>query len=272
MTLNDELRELTRQARAWVEWLRDSGVDEHACEGDLLASLDAPQPRKRPAAPARAPQGARAPEPITPRAALPDRPATAEARQARLTVLADEVAQCTKCRLHEGRTQTVFSRGNPETELMFVGEGPGFEEDRQGLPFVGPAGQLLDKMIAAMGYARDEVYICNAVKCRPPNNRKPEPDEVAACKPYLDEQLALVDPKMIVSLGATGVQALLGTTLGITRLRGTWKTVKGRYPLMPTFHPAYLLRQPEKKREVWNDLQEVMRRMGKAPPPKRGKA
>jgi DNA polymerase len=151
---------------------------------------------------------------------------------------------------------------------LFVGEGPGSDEDRQGLPFVGAAGQLLDKMIGAMGYGRDEVYICNVVKCRPPDNRKPEPDEMEACLPYLREQIAIVDPKVIVALGATGVQGLLGNAVGITRMRGTWKLYKGRWPLMPTFHPAYLLRQADKKREVWNDLQEVMRKLNKAPPTK----
>lgn len=185
----------------------------------------------------------------------------------RLDVLADEVRGCTKCRLCEARTQTVFARGNPLAELLFVGEGPGYEEDQQGAPFVGPAGQLLDKMIAAMGYHRDDVYICNVVKCRPPENRKPQPDEMEACKPYLATQLELIAPKYIVALGATAVQGLLGTSEGITKLRGKWKMYKG-VPVMPTFHPAYLLRQPSAKRDVWSDLQQVMARLGKAPPGK----
>jgi uracil-DNA glycosylase family 4 len=163
----------------------------------------------------------------------------------------------------------VFSRGSATAELVFVGEGPGADEDRQGLPFVGAAGQLLDKMIGAMGYSRDDVYICNALKCRPPNNRKPEPDEMEACAPYLKEQLELLEPKVLVALGATGVQALIGSAVGITRMRGNWKLYRGRIPLMPTFHPAYLLRSPEKKRDVWEDLKQVMRKMGKEPPEQR---
>ncbi|WP_434043489.1 MULTISPECIES: uracil-DNA glycosylase family protein [Sorangium] len=196
-------------------------------------------------------------------AAQPDTP---EERVTRLALLAEEVRTCQKCPLHEGRTHTVFSRGNPLSEVVFVGEGPGAEEDLQGEPFVGPAGQLLDKMIAAMGYHRDDVYICNIVKCRPPKNRKPEPAEMAACSPYLTSQLALIKPKVIVALGATAVQGLIGTNEGITKLRGTWKLYKGSIPIMPTFHPAYLLRQPGAKREVWSDLKEVMRHLGKSAP------
>ncbi|WP_437990951.1 uracil-DNA glycosylase family protein [Sorangium sp. So ce145] len=220
-----------------------------------------PEPSPRPAvgaAPAhRADTAARA------SATLPD---TKEERAARLSLLAEEVRTCQKCPLHEGRTHTVFSRGDPSSEVVFVGEGPGAEEDLQGQPFVGAAGQLLDKMIAAMGYHRDEVYICNIVKCRPPKNRKPEPAEMAACSPYLTAQLALIKPKVIVALGATAVQGLIGTSEGITKLRGTWKLYKGSIPIMPTFHPAYLLRQPSAKREVWSDLKEVMRHLGKSAP------
>jgi DNA polymerase len=187
-------------------------------------------------------------------------------RTVRLALLAEEVRGCQKCVLHTKRTQTVFARGNPHAELVFVGEGPGADEDAQGEPFVGKAGQLLDRMIAAMGYARDDVYVANVVKCRPPDNRKPEPDEMASCLPFLISQLGIVQPKVIVALGATAVQGLIGTTEGITRLRGKWKLLKGKLPIMPTFHPAYLLRQPGAKREVWSDLQEVMRHLGKAPP------
>jgi uracil-DNA glycosylase len=189
-------------------------------------------------------------------------------RVGRLSVLAAEVAGCTRCKLAPTRTQTVFSRGDPFAELCFIGEGPGADEDRLGEPFVGAAGQLLDKMIAAMGYGRDEVYICNIVKCRPPNNRKPDPEEMEACKSYLVQQVELCRPKYIVALGATAVQGLLGTTEGIMRLRGKWKLYRG-IPVMPTFHPAYLLRQPDAKRDVWEDLKQVMVRLGKAPPPPR---
>jgi uracil-DNA glycosylase len=180
--------------------------------------------------------------------------------------LAQEVSGCTRCGLHEKRTQTVFARGTGSSGLCFVGEGPGADEDAQGFPFVGAAGQLLDKMIAAMGLGRDDVYVCNIVKCRPPNNRKPEPQEMATCMPYLAEQLDILQPAVIVALGATAVQGLLSTTEGIMRLRGKWKLYKGRVPVMPTFHPAYLLRTPEAKRDVWDDLQAVLRQMGRPIP------
>ena len=185
-------------------------------------------------------------------------------RRARLLVLSDEARACTRCGLHTARKQTVFARGNPFAELVFVGEGPGADEDAQGLPFVGKSGQLLDKMIAGMGYAPDDVYICNIVKCRPPENRKPEPAEMAACSPFITQQLALLKPKVIVALGATAVQGLLpNVTEGITRMRGKWKIYQQTIPVMPTFHPAYLLRSPEAKRDVWNDLKSVMERLGK---------
>jgi uracil-DNA glycosylase family 4 len=187
-----------------------------------------------------------------------------------LAVLAEEVSGCTRCALHATRKHTVFARGNPAADLCFIGEGPGADEDEQGMPFVGKAGQLLDRMIAAMGYARDDVYICNVVKCRPPENRKPEPAEMAACAPFLRKQLELVSPKVMVALGATAVEGLLGTTGGgITRLRGQWKLYR-TIPLMPTFHPAYLLRNPLAKREVWADLQAVLKQLGRSAPPARG--
>ncbi|CAN5561290.1 hypothetical protein BH09MYX1_BH09MYX1_42160 [soil metagenome] len=188
-----------------------------------------------------------------------------------LPLVADIVATCTKCALAETRTNTVFSRGNPAAKLCFIGEAPGADEDAQGLPFVGRAGQLLDKMIAAMGLDPDQdVYVCNIIKCRPPGNRKPEPEETAACIPYLHEQIAAVDPKVIVALGNTAVASLLGTTLGITKLRGDWKLYRGRVLVMPTYHPSYLLResgqQAQAKREAWMDLQKVMKELGIAQP------
>ncbi len=187
-------------------------------------------------------------------------------RRRRLELLAERVKPCTRCALHAGRTQTVFARGTGTSGLCFVGEGPGADEDAQGFPFVGKAGQLLDRMIEAMGFGRDDVYVCNIVKCRPPNNRKPEPEEMAACMPYLKEQLELLQPEVMVALGATAVQGLFGTTEGITRLRGRWKLYGGRTPVMPTFHPAFLLRNPAAKREVWDDLQAVLRQMGRQAP------
>jgi DNA polymerase len=183
-------------------------------------------------------------------------------------VLADEVKACTKCILHEQRTQTVFARGNGSSGLAFVGEGPGADEDEQGFPFVGAAGQLLDRMIAAMGIERDDVYVCNIVKCRPPKNRTPEPEEMSQCMPYLTEQLSLIEPQVIVALGKTAVQGLFGTAEGITRIRGRWRLYQGRIAVMPTFHPAYLLRNPAAKREVWADLQLVLKHLGRSLPVK----
>lgn len=174
---------------------------------------------------------------------------------------------CTKCELHEKRQQTVFSRGSMKSGLVFVGEAPGEEEDREGRPFVGPAGQLLDKMIIAMGLLPDDVYICNIVKCRPPNNRRPSPTEIESCRPYLETQLELLKPKVIVALGGTAVAGLLGITEGITRVRGRFRLYDGRIAVMPTFHPAYLLRNPAAKREVWTDLRQVLRHLGPGPAP-----
>jgi DNA polymerase len=184
----------------------------------------------------------------------------------RLRQLALEVASCTRCGLASTRTQTVFSRGNPSSRLCFVGEAPGADEDAQGLPFVGRAGQLLDRMIGAMGLSPEtDVYVCNILKCRPPGNRRPEPEEMAACFPYLHEQLDLVRPRVIVALGNTAVAALLESKLGITKLRGQWKLYRGTL-VMPTYHPSYLLRpspqQQEAKRQAWEDLQLVMKELG----------
>jgi len=179
--------------------------------------------------------------------------------RARLPTLAQEISTCTKCRLHEGRTQTVFARGNPSAEILFVGEGPGYNEEKEGAPFVGQAGQLLDKMIEAMGIGEGGVYICNVVKCRPPENRTPLADEAAACMPYLREQIASVAPRIIVALGRCAAENL-GCALPGRSWRGTWGTFDG-IPVMPTYHPAYLLRSPEMKRPVWEDLQKVIQRI-----------
>jgi uracil-DNA glycosylase len=186
----------------------------------------------------------------------------------RLRILKEEeIGDCQNCKLHRSRTNLVFGVGNPRADLVFVGEGPGADEDRQGVPFVGRAGQLLTKMIEAMGFSRDDVYICNVVKCRPPNNRDPESDEVEACSTFLKEQLSVIQPKVIVGLGRFACHTLLETNTPITRLRGQWATYSGvegkNISLMPTFHPAYLLRSPERKREAWSDLKEVMKRLEK---------
>ncbi|HJS73259.1 MAG TPA: uracil-DNA glycosylase [Vicinamibacteria bacterium] len=167
-----------------------------------------------------------------------------------------DLGECTRCRLSEKRSTIVFGVGNPKAELMFVGEGPGREEDRQGLPFVGDAGQLLNKIIQAIDLTREQVYIANVVKCRPPNNRDPEPDEVDACRPFLDRQIDAVRPKVICALGRISALNLLRTDEGITRLRGKIFSYRGA-KLVPTYHPAFLLRNPGKKRECWEDMKLV---------------
>ena len=177
-------------------------------------------------------------------------------RRERLERLAREVGACTRCPLYRTRTHPVISDGSPSARLVFIGEAPGREEDLQGKPFVGAAGQLLTKMINAMGFAREEVYICNVLKDRPPGNRTPLPEEMEACFPFLEEQLAIVQPQVICTLGAVATKALLGWHVSITRLRGTIQDYRGT-PLVPTFHPAYLLRNPSAKKFAWADLKIV---------------
>lgn len=173
-----------------------------------------------------------------------------------LPALQKFLAGCPRCKLSGSRTNIVFGQGNPNADLMFVGEAPGRDEDEQGLAFVGRAGQLLTKIIQAMGYERGDVYIANLVKCRPPNNRNPEPDEVASCMPFLEEQIRLINPRVIVTLGTFAAQALLETDEPIGRMRGQWRSARG-VRVMPTFHPAFLLRSPERKKDVWEDLKKV---------------
>jgi uracil-DNA glycosylase family 4 len=190
-------------------------------------------------------------------AALASPPDEASARRAaELAALAGVAAGCTRCRLAEGRNKVVFGSGNPSADLMFVGEGPGAEEDRQGLPFVGAAGELLTKIIQAIDRTREQVYIANVVKCRPPGNRDPQPDEVATCRGYLDQQIALVRPRVLVALGRVAAQTLLGNDSPIGRMRGQWFQVQG-IPTMVTYHPAALLRNPALKRPTWEDMQQV---------------
>ncbi len=182
-------------------------------------------------------------------------------KQQKLEKLASEAAKCTACELHRSRNKSVFSRGALDAELVFVGEGPGQEEDRVGVPFVGQAGQLLDRMIAAMGYKRDEVYICNVVKCHPPQNRTPSSAEAQACERFLSAQLSLVAPKVVVALGKCAAMALnVANETG--SWRGEWKSWR-EIPVMPTYHPAFLLRSPKFKRTVWEDLQNVMEKLSK---------
>jgi uracil-DNA glycosylase len=172
-----------------------------------------------------------------------------------------DLGECTRCKLHTARNKIVFGDGNPKAELVFVGEGPGHDEDIQGLPFVGRAGKLLTQMIEAMGLERKDVYICNVVKCRPPENRAPEKDEVEQCSPFLLRQIDAIAPKVIVCLGSTAAQTVLETNRGISQFRGQWLEFRGR-KLMATYHPAYLLRNPSAKSEVWKDLQKVMAVLG----------
>jgi len=181
---------------------------------------------------------------------------------AALRSVREEMGDCRRCKLHERRTHIVFGVGNPRAELMFVGEGPGEDEDRKGEPFVGRAGQLLTEIITrGMGLRRADVYIANVVKCRPPGNRNPEPDEIAACQPFLAKQIDVVSPRVVVALGKFAAQTLLATATPISKLRGRWFDFRGR-KLMPTFHPSYLLRNPADKRLVWEDIQLVMGELG----------
>ena len=272
--LRSELAAVAASLRAYLEQQAGSGATGIP-RGPMPVLASAPA-TSMPAVPATAPKA----PPVTPVATLaptptptaaPPSPSPARAPAAsgsvdplvRLPQLAREISTCTRCRLSETRTQTVFARGNPASHLCFIGEAPGADEDAQGLPFVGRAGQLLDKMILAMGLRPEhDVYVLNIIRCRPPENRRPEPDEVAACLPYLDEQLDLVKPKVIVALGNTAVGTLLGTKLGISKLRGQWKLYRGSTLVMPTYHPSYLLRpsaqQAVAKRQAWEDLQAVL--------------
>ena len=172
----------------------------------------------------------------------------------------EELGACQRCRLARGRTNIVFGQGAPDADVMFIGEGPGHDEDLQGEPFVGPAGQLLTRMIEAMGLTREEVYITNIIKCRPPRNRDPNPDEIDACEPFLRRQIEAIAPRMMIALGSFAAKTLLRTETGISQLRGRFHIYHGT-PLMPTFHPAFLLRNPERKRPVWEDLKQVMAEM-----------
>ena len=183
-----------------------------------------------------------------------------DCRPETLDEIAAELQDCQRCALCKGRNALVFGVGNPQAQLVLVGEAPGREEDKQGIPFVGEAGQLLDRILHAMKLKREQVYICNVVKCRPPQNRDPQPEEIAACEQFLQRQLAAIRPRLIVTLGRFATQTLLRSKAPIGQLRGHWHTYQG-IPLMPTFHPAYLLRTPSGKREVWEDMKQVMHRL-----------
>jgi len=256
--LRDELAEIASSLRANLEVVQESGADGIPRSG-VRARLpeDLPPPSAFPT-----PLSV-----IAPSVLVPQPTAAPVAPLRSLAVLQAEVAACKKCELHETRTNTVFFRGNPSAQICFVGEAPGEEEDKQGKPFVGRAGQLLDRMIVAMGLKPEEdVYVCNILKCRPPGNRRPTPEETETCIPYLHDQLANVKPKVMVALGNTAVAALLGTKMGITKIRGEWKLYRGSTLVMPTYHPSYLLRpsanQTQAKRDAWEDLQKVLKQLG----------
>lgn len=239
-----------------LAYLSEIGYGDVYLRPSAAGEAAAPRVGSEPRRPAPAPE-LTVPSAPPPAAAPPPDPA---ARLAELQSLAAAVAGCTRCRLAEGRKNVVFGSGNPRADLMLIGEGPGAEEDRQGLPFVGPAGELLTKIIQAIDLKREDVYIANVVKCRPPGNREPEPDEVQACRGYLEKQIAWVRPKVLVALGRTAAQTLLGNQSPIGQLRGRWYQVFG-IPTMVTYHPAALLRTQALKRPTWEDMQQVRDRL-----------
>jgi DNA polymerase len=197
---------------------------------------------------------------------MPAQTLSHQEREAELQALAARVAQCQRCReLAAARTQTVFGVGNPQAQVMFIGEAPGADEDAQGEPFVGRAGQLLNKIIEACGWQRQDLYICNILRCRPPGNRNPTPEEAANCREYLDGQIRLVDPEYIVCWGSVAAQNLLGETTPIGKLRQRWLT-HGRARVLCTYHPSYLLRNPAAKKPVWDDMKFLLAEMGLQPP------
>ena len=259
-----ELLALVNATRACLEWWRESGIDSLGS-----ARPDVPgEVKSTPESVSTAPDALRAPTTEIPAVRASDslqvdfltHPGVRESRS--LADLRTVIGDCQRCKLAPHRTKLVFGVGNLNADLVFVGEAPGQDEDLRGEPFVGRAGQLLTEIIVkGMKIRREDVYIANIIKCRPPNNRDPEPDEIAACEPFLKHQLELIKPKAIVTLGKFAAQCLLKTRTPISRLRGEWAQYQG-IPLMPTFHPAYLLRNPADKRLVWHDIQQVMSALG----------
>jgi len=239
MNVNEELHDIVRQLKTELEWAARTGmlIEDRRIESPAVAPVPS-VPKRETASGSHSKQGMS------------------------LAEIREDLGDCTRCKLHQGRKNIVFGVGNQNAELMFIGEGPGADEDRSGEPFVGPAGQLLTKIIGAMGFKREDVYIANIVKCRPPKNRDPERDEIDACIGFLRAQIAAVQPKLIVCLGRPASQTLLETTTSSSRLRGQWKNFEG-VDVMPTFHPSYLLRSPENKRFVWEDMQAVVKKLGR---------
>jgi uracil-DNA glycosylase len=264
------------RVEAWLRFGEELGIAPYFRDRSTAAAapVNVPQAFPERPAPAMKPQSRPMPPPTaipsTPIAAKPAAPAPSlfevidRVQDDSLGRIREDMGECTRCRLHTGRTKIVFGVGNPKAELVFVGEGPGRDEDAQGEPFVGRAGKLLTQMIEAMSLRRTDVYICNVVKCRPPENRLPEKDEIAICSPFLARQLAVIQPKVICCLGACAAQTLLATNQGISRFRGEWFDYRGS-KLIATYHPAYLLRNPNAKGEVWKDLQKVMGVLGLQP-------
>jgi len=247
----DKVRRAAAGLRAYVDYLRTTGVDglPRGPERGTVVSVPLQPNVGEAKAPARSPS--RSPSLFSPAPPTPT-----------LDALREHIGDCRRCKLAPGRTHLVFGVGDPNADLMFIGEGPGRDEDLQGEPFVGRAGQLLTEIITkGMKLRRQDVYIANVVKCRPPENRNPEPDEIAACEPFLQRQIELVQPRVIVALGKFAAQTLLRSNTPITRLRGVWHDYHG-IKLMPTLHPAYLLRNPADKRLVWEDVKMVMAELG----------
>ncbi len=261
--------ELARQVEQHLESLRAAGVDwVPRCKQPLViaeaTSREPEAPSETTPAPAVQIGLPFGPEPD----AASDGELSLEQRRHELQLLAERVSNCTRCAgLAATRTQTVFGVGRIEPELCFVGEAPGATEDARGEPFVGEAGQLLNRIIAACGLKREDVYICNIIKCRPPGNRLPLPDEAAHCREYLERQLDLVRPKFLCALGACAAQNLLNTTTPIGRMRGKFYDYRG-IPVLCTYHPAFLLRSPERKKDVWEDMKKLLARMGRPVPQK----
>ena len=260
-----ELADLTRRLREQV--LRHATLGAWAAPGGMTAREVASMAPPEPFAPAPAIEAAGPAPDAHGTVAVLDAPGTVDAPiplgRRTLAQIRDELGDCKRCKLHATRRSIVFGVGSADTPLMFVGEAPGEQEDRRGEPFVGAAGQLLDKMIEAMGWSRDTVYIANTTKCRPPNNRNPQPDELEQCMPFLHAQIASIAPRIIVALGRPASNQLLGTDAPISALRGRFhdyarSTDRHSLKIMPTFHPAYLLREPDKKRTAWSDLKLVM--------------
>ena len=271
---SSELREkLTDRLRLYEDlgitlFYRDRGTSLSESDPDSISKEVSevpavPKPNQKPMLPTKIPAAASSPK--LPQLPVPSGPSLFEASDRiagdTLLKIREDLGECTRCKLHKARHTIVFGDGNPKAELVFVGEGPGADEDAQGLPFVGRAGKLLTQMIEAMGLQRKDVYIGNVVKCRPPENRTPEKDEVSTCSPFLIRQLDVIDPKVIVCLGSVAAQTLLQTNRGISHFRGEWLNFRGK-KLLATYHPAYLLRNPSAKSEVWKDLQKVMAELG----------